>query len=140
MAPLISETSAPVEAQSTSATSNPHNKWSCHSCTYLNWPKATKCTQCSAKRKTLGTETSNYTQQEQTNKASDATTECVLSSDNYHNDRNKSWSRSIKWTCATCTYENWPKSTKVGIVKGLTALLFMCLLGLKSYSNPLHNW
>lgn len=29
---------------------NPKNKWSCPSCTYLNWPKANKCTQCQKRR------------------------------------------------------------------------------------------
>lgn len=29
---------------------NPKNKWSCSSCTYLNWPKASKCTQCQRRR------------------------------------------------------------------------------------------
>lgn len=31
---------------------NPHNKWSCHACTYLNWPKAIRCTQCQRNRST----------------------------------------------------------------------------------------
>ena len=26
--------------------SNPDNKWACQLCTYLNWPKALRCTQC----------------------------------------------------------------------------------------------
>ena len=34
---------------------NPKNKWSCPSCTYLNWPKAMKCTQCQRRRSTSPT-------------------------------------------------------------------------------------
>ncbi|XP_035208830.1 ubiquitin thioesterase ZRANB1-like [Stegodyphus dumicola] len=114
MAPLISETCSNSTAQSSSMQPNPHNKWSCSVCTYLNWPRATKCTQCSSKRKQYPspTESSNYTLPDQSNNATvDSSTACVLT-DSYYNDRNKSWSRSIKWTCTSCTYENWPKSSK----------------------------
>ncbi|KAF8767344.1 Ubiquitin thioesterase Zranb1 like protein [Argiope bruennichi] len=114
MAALISETSSPPAAQGSSASSNPHNKWSCPTCTYMNWPRSTKCTQCATKRKTSPPpEPSNNTSShdQSNNVSTDSTTACVLS-DNYYNDRNKSWSRSIKWTCSTCTYENWPKSIK----------------------------
>ncbi|GIY16529.1 ubiquitin thioesterase ZRANB1 [Caerostris darwini] len=112
--PLISDACSPPAAQSSSTSSNPHNKWSCPSCTYLNWPRATKCTQCATKRRASPPpELKNNTpSQDQSNNASMDTTTACVHSDNYHNDRNKSWSRSIKWTCATCTYENWPKSIK----------------------------
>ncbi|KAG5855350.1 hypothetical protein ANANG_G00048170 [Anguilla anguilla] len=31
-------------------TSEPSSKWSCHMCTYLNWPRAIRCTQCLCQR------------------------------------------------------------------------------------------
>jgi len=38
---------------------NPRNKWSCPSCTYLNWPKAIKCVQCQRRRSTSPTSSSS---------------------------------------------------------------------------------
>ncbi|XP_015911224.1 ubiquitin thioesterase Zranb1 isoform X2 [Parasteatoda tepidariorum] len=119
IAPLISESNTNPTAQSSSASSNPHNKWSCSSCTYLNWPRATKCTQCSSVRKQFPPspvlESSNISSpNELLSKSPDVvTTSASIHSDSYYNDRNKSWSRTIKWTCPSCTYENWPKSVKV---------------------------
>lgn len=128
MAPLISETCSSPTAQSSSTIPNPHNKWSCSICTYLNWPRATKCTQCLSKRKqnSSPTEPTNYTLHDQSNNASvDSGTDNVLS-DNYYNDRNKSWSRTIKWTCASCTYENWPKSVKVSYTNAYLFIYHSC--------------
>lgn len=40
---------------------NPKNKWSCPVCTYLNWPKAIKCTQCQRKRSPSPSDLANGT-------------------------------------------------------------------------------
>lgn len=110
MAPLISETCSNSASQS-STSSNPYNKWACHMCTYMNWPRSSKCVQCLTLRKHNSPPSPNENNSAQ-NYASSDQDSSSLYSDSYHNDRNKSWSRSIKWSCPSCTYENWPKSTK----------------------------
>ena len=55
MAPLISPSSPPPGSGSVVAAPvpsylDPNNKWPCQACTYLNWPKAVKCTQCLTSR------------------------------------------------------------------------------------------
>lgn len=126
MAPLITESenkSNQCEQDSSSAFSsnNPYNKWACPGCTYLNWPRATKCTQCLTTRNgispTSPTSMIFNVEAESSTVGQTLTDDGLISpkstlSDSYHNDRNKSWTRSIKWICAMCTYENWPKSQK----------------------------
>ena len=111
------------------------NKWSCHLCTYLNWPRSNKCSQCYTPRKKLSPGSSP----KQTNKvchasdvASEQSVEVINKSGGAtqrkvfpgspkaakaasNNDINKTLrtiSGKVKWTCKACTYENWPKATK----------------------------
>ncbi|KAA8581427.1 hypothetical protein FQN60_003008 [Etheostoma spectabile] len=87
------------------------NKWSCQMCTYLNWPRALRCTQCLCQR----TRTSSPTESPQT---SGSNTGCrpVLHSPvdtcEEYNDRNRLNTHQQHWTCTVCTYQNWPTTTK----------------------------
>lgn len=108
---------------------NPFNKWSCNGCTFMNWPRATKCAQCLVPRK-RSSSTSVGSPHEQLqplhiNINSDAISllesrnnsprspEAAKEAKDAQNDRCRIYSMcQQKWTCSTCTYENWPKSQK----------------------------
>ncbi|RWS26987.1 Ubiquitin thioesterase Zranb1-like protein, partial [Leptotrombidium deliense] len=114
IAPLI------VNSEASESKNSFNNKWICEMCTYLNWPKSTKCTQCLTRRKkSLSRSSSPDTSSDVRDIASESscatsTPVSSSSSDTYHNDRNRSVSISSlsKWSCPACTYDNWPKSTK----------------------------
>ncbi|XP_068957846.1 ubiquitin thioesterase ZRANB1 [Petaurus breviceps papuanus] len=76
------------------------NKWSCHMCTYLNWPRAIRCTQCLSPRRT-----GSPAESPQSSGAGSRPWE-------EYNDRNKPRARAQHWTCCACTYENWAKARK----------------------------
>ncbi|XP_028422670.1 ubiquitin thioesterase ZRANB1 isoform X2 [Perca flavescens] len=87
------------------------NKWSCQMCTYLNWPRALRCTQCLCQR----TRTSSPTESPQTS-GSNAGCRPALHSPvdtcEEYNDRNRLNTHQQHWTCTVCTYQNWPTTTK----------------------------
>ncbi len=87
------------------------NKWSCQMCTYLNWPRAIRCTQCLCQR----LRTSSPTESPQTS-GSNAGCRPVLHSPvdtcEEYNDRNRLNTHQQHWTCTACTYQNLPKTTK----------------------------
>ena len=57
MAPLVAPsntlTCSSSSSSGTSRGSSDSSKWTCHLCTYLNWQRATKCSQCLTARKKL---------------------------------------------------------------------------------------
>lgn len=108
-------------------------KWSCESCTYLNYPNATRCVQCDNRR------TPNNTTQSSNSIASnlhehlaplrlgDPPPPSSLLTNTVSNDQlNPASLNNVqtpppppppnvhpdKWSCIVCTYENWPKATK----------------------------
>ncbi|XP_058043559.1 ubiquitin thioesterase ZRANB1 [Ahaetulla prasina] len=83
------------------------NKWSCHMCTYLNWPRAIRCTQCLSQRRTRSPTESPQSSGSGTRQASFSVDPCEE-----YNDRNKLNIRTQHWTCSVCTYENWAKARK----------------------------
>ncbi|XP_061546459.1 ubiquitin thioesterase zranb1-B [Phycodurus eques] len=98
------------------------SKWSCHMCTYLNWPRAIRCTQCLCHRQHAQQHASHQGQQQprsptespQTSgsgyrpaPSSTATDPCEE-----YNDRNRLNTHAQHWTCNACTYENWSKALK----------------------------
>ncbi|XP_063703326.1 ubiquitin thioesterase trabid [Culicoides brevitarsis] len=113
------------------------NKWSCTTCTYLNWVRASRCMQCGTK-KTAEQEKDNITVNDQLKSLKirdlDATDDnsrasspgfgqCVggakMSPVSENNQQQQTLSRSSssnynfnKWLCPMCTYENWPKSLR----------------------------
>ena len=145
MAPLICSPEQPPSPESTPVL-NPaldrRNKWSCQACTYLNWPKSIKCTQCLTPRPvpilTRHSPTSDQplninvsiaaatqlptagcsssTSPNRSHPTSPNSPEAAKAA---NNDRNKAIASSViskvkpnKWTCKACTYQNWPKSNK----------------------------
>ncbi|XP_058796097.1 ubiquitin thioesterase trabid isoform X2 [Phymastichus coffea] len=93
----------------------PDGKWYCEGCTYLNYQNATRCTICSVRRSPTNT-TPQHNQHQP-----------VIAS-NLHeqlaplrlgdppptpptNSQCNAPSQE-KWSCTTCTYENWPKANK----------------------------
>uniref|UniRef100_A0A8C5S3C8 ubiquitinyl hydrolase 1 n=1 Tax=Laticauda laticaudata TaxID=8630 RepID=A0A8C5S3C8_LATLA len=83
------------------------NKWSCHMCTYLNWPRAIRCTQCLSQRRTRSPTESPQSSGSGTRPAPFSVDPCEE-----YNDRNKLNIRTQHWTCSVCTYENWAKARK----------------------------
>ncbi|ESO93147.1 hypothetical protein LOTGIDRAFT_232866 [Lottia gigantea] len=88
------------------------NKWACHMCTYLNWPKALKCLQCLTPRR-------------KSSPTSSASSKMEPLSVNVNNEESRSGRSTpnrtavashtrtgTKWTCRACTYDNYPKNTK----------------------------
>ncbi len=78
-------------------------KWSCQVCTYLNWPRAIRCTQCHSVRQRL----CSYTETPQTSGTGPPADPCEE-----YNDRNRLNTRAQCWTCCTCSYKNVPKSSR----------------------------
>ncbi|XP_064465710.1 ubiquitin thioesterase ZRANB1-like [Ornithodoros turicata] len=103
ISPLVAEPTAP-----SIPCSNPYQKWSCIRCTYLNWPRSTKCTQCRAPRSPppsagASPPVTNYAgAPSRSPPPAQATTSTELP--NACSDS--------KWACHACTYENWPKSRR----------------------------
>ncbi|XP_010765507.1 ubiquitin thioesterase ZRANB1 [Notothenia coriiceps] len=87
------------------------NKWSCQMCTYLNWPRALRCTQCLCQR----ARTSSPTETPQTS-GSNAGCRPALHSPvdpcEEYNDRNRLNTHQQHWICTACTYQNWPTTAK----------------------------
>ncbi|XP_039093864.1 ubiquitin thioesterase ZRANB1 isoform X1 [Hyaena hyaena] len=83
------------------------NKWSCHMCTYLNWPRAISCTQCLSQRRTR-----SPTESPQSSGSGSRPVAFSVDPCEEYNDRNKPNTRTQHWTCSICTYENWAKAKK----------------------------
>uniref|UniRef100_A0A2K5ZPB1 Ubiquitin thioesterase ZRANB1 n=1 Tax=Mandrillus leucophaeus TaxID=9568 RepID=A0A2K5ZPB1_MANLE len=83
------------------------NKWSCHMCTYLNWPRAIRCTQCLSQRRTK-----SPTESPQSSGSGSRPVAFSVDPCEEYNDRNKLNTRTQHWTCSVCTYENWAKAKR----------------------------
>lgn len=111
--PLVTDINDKSSSAFNTSATNPFNKWSCSTCTFLNWPKSIKCTQCLTPRITTSTphHTSPVCDTAHAQPSNDKS--CLESCDGHlQNDRNKCTTYSMKWTCQACTYENWPKAQK----------------------------
>ncbi|XP_060074323.1 ubiquitin thioesterase ZRANB1-like [Ylistrum balloti] len=121
---------------SSSSSHDPSNKWACTSCTFLNWPKTTKCSQCltpktrpsvsgslspTTERSPPITPTGvNAAESQRARKKTTQNKEFPSSPKAakaiYTNDINNKTLATcyakVKWTCKICTYENWPKSAR----------------------------
>ncbi|KAI3364793.1 hypothetical protein L3Q82_000988 [Scortum barcoo] len=87
------------------------NKWSCQMCTYLNWPRAIRCTQCLCQR----LRTSSPTESPQTsgsNAGCRPAPHSPVDTCEEYNDRNRLNTHQQHWTCTACTYQNLPKTAK----------------------------
>ncbi|XP_056153239.1 ubiquitin thioesterase ZRANB1 [Lampris incognitus] len=90
-------------------------KWSCHMCTYLNWPRAIRCTQCLCQRH----KTCSPTESPQTSgsnascrRAEGGSHRTPVDSCEEFNDKNRLNTHQQHWMCTTCTYQNWPKTRR----------------------------
>jgi len=138
MAPLICQDSIPIDTSNTggsvvsnsshwSSTGDPSAKWTCHMCTYLNWPRALRCTQCRSARPKPPLATVGASVSRPLNVDVNASVDTALSARNSpsspeaakatNNDRNRSTggvstNEALKWPCRACTYENWPRAVR----------------------------
>ncbi|XP_030642286.1 ubiquitin thioesterase zranb1-B [Chanos chanos] len=85
------------------------SKWSCHMCTYLNWPRAIRCTQCLSQRQQGSPRGHSPTETPHTS-GTGSRSPCV--STDPCEEYNRLNTRSQHWACSVCTYENWPKTKK----------------------------
>ncbi|XP_028331956.1 ubiquitin thioesterase ZRANB1 [Gouania willdenowi] len=83
------------------------SKWSCQMCTYLNWPRAIRCTQCLCQRP----KPTSPTESPQTSHSRPALHSPVDTCEEY-NDRNRINTHQQLWTCSSCTYQNWHRTVK----------------------------
>ena len=149
MAPLICQDSVPIDTSKSSGgvdSSNsrwscrvdPSAKWICHMCTYLNWPKALRCTQCRSARQKLSPANVGPPVSRPLNVNVNASADTITSARNSpsspeaakatNNDRNRSVAgistqsnEAVKWPCRACTYENWPRAVRCvlcGLARG----------------------
>ncbi|XP_071392819.1 ubiquitin thioesterase ZRANB1 [Centroberyx affinis] len=91
------------------STAETTNKWSCQMCTYLNWPRAIRCTQCLGQRQ----RTCSPTESPQTsgsNAGCRHAPQPPVDPCEKYNDRNRLNTHQQHWTCTGCTYQNWPKT------------------------------
>ena len=123
-----------------STSSDQSQKWACQVCTYLNWPKSARCTQCLMPRspavKAVARKTSSGRDRMQplsvnvsiggsllgsggaqriSPRTSPNSPEAAKASNNDKNKMATSVSSTkvvAKWGCRVCTYENWPRSMK----------------------------
>ncbi|NXU02937.1 ZRAN1 thioesterase, partial [Buphagus erythrorhynchus] len=105
--PLICPDSSARPRVKSSYSMESANKWSCHMCTYLNWPRAIRCTQCLSQRRTRSPTESPQSSGSGSRPAPFSVDPCEE-----YNDRNKLNTRAQHWTCSVCTYENWAKARK----------------------------
>ncbi|NXH45839.1 ZRAN1 thioesterase, partial [Dicaeum eximium] len=105
--PLICPDSSARPRVKSSYSMESANKWSCHMCTYLNWPRAIRCTQCLSQRRTR-----SPTESPQSSGSGSRAVPFSVDPCKEYNDRNKLNTRAQHWTCSVCTYENWAKARK----------------------------
>ncbi|XP_066521971.1 ubiquitin thioesterase ZRANB1 isoform X2 [Hoplias malabaricus] len=86
-------------------------KWSCHMCTYLNWPRALRCTQCLCQRPRSCSPTESPQTSGSGLRIRSGPVAPVDPCEEY-NDRNRLNTPVQRWCCAACTYENWPKTPR----------------------------
>ncbi|XP_067389519.1 ubiquitin thioesterase ZRANB1 isoform X1 [Emydura macquarii macquarii] len=107
ISPLICPDSSARPRVKSSYSMENANKWSCHMCTYLNWPRAIRCTQCLSQRRTR-----SPTESPQSSGSGSRSVPFSVDPCEEYNDRNKLNTKAQHWTCSVCTYENWAKARK----------------------------
>ncbi|KAJ3608387.1 hypothetical protein NHX12_025434 [Muraenolepis orangiensis] len=96
------------------STTEATSKWSCQVCTYLNWPRAIRCTQCLTQCRRASDLAPETPQASEDSNALRRSTPRPPASDpcEEYNDRNRRHTRQSRWTCTACAYQNWPKTLK----------------------------
>ncbi|XP_068610397.1 ubiquitin thioesterase Zranb1-like isoform X2 [Brachionichthys hirsutus] len=90
----------------------PAGKWSCQTCTSLNWPQAVRCTQCTCQRPPRTGSPTEAPQTSGSNAGCRPARHSPVDTCEEYNDRNRLNTRHVHWPCTACTYQNWPKTTK----------------------------
>lgn len=96
-------------------------KWPCEYCTYLNWPCSEKCTLCCTPRPPqVITQESRRPTIVSEDIYEAASCDRIISKDPLICSSKEKNTQSaqlpeqiedyVKWTCSSCTYENWPRS------------------------------
>ena len=94
------------------------NKWACPLCTYFNWPKALRCTQCLTPRRSRVSPGTTVGQHRTTLPKSSneggvmAQVQVPQAPPSLESLRISTPSPPSKWNCSVCTYENWPRTRK----------------------------
>ena len=102
-----------VTASPSSICTPEDNKWACPLCTYFNWPKALRCTQCLTPRRSRVSP--GTTAMQRTPKSSNevgVATQVATPPPSLESLRISTPSPPSKWNCSVCTYENWPRTRK----------------------------
>jgi len=84
-------------------------KWTCTLCSYKNWPNATKCVMCNTRKNSTSSGSRNSACLSSRERAPEDVRGAVGGPSNIDLS---SGEEQRKWKCSTCTYENWPRSTK----------------------------
>uniref|UniRef100_A0A3P9NKQ0 ubiquitinyl hydrolase 1 n=2 Tax=Poecilia reticulata TaxID=8081 RepID=A0A3P9NKQ0_POERE len=87
-------------------------KWSCQVCTYLNWPRAVRCTQCLCQRPRAGSPTESPQTSGTNAGCRPAGVHSPVDPCEEYNDRNRLNTHQQHWTCTACTYQNLARTTK----------------------------
>jgi len=105
----LSRSTSPQLLVSSHNSQNPEqeSKWACTLCTFLNWPRAHRCTQCSTPRRRVSPGA---------RKNAPCTSDSSLGSNTQQTPTLENLRISTpppsKWSCGVCTYENWPRTKK----------------------------
>ena len=80
------------------------DKWECPQCTYHNWSRSKRCTECRTSKPKDSNVTFSIQEQIQSLRITDPQLQ--------QQQPQQIPSSQSKWTCLNCTYENWPKAGK----------------------------
>ena len=99
----------PADETSESTSSD---KWPCSICTYLNWPKSSKCVQCYTPK--ANEPDLKHRQQSKSPLTKSPLTRSLCNSPVLDQDQQQQQPQQgeKKWSCSACTYQNWPKSQR----------------------------
>ncbi|CAF4958170.1 unnamed protein product [Pieris macdunnoughi] len=100
-------------------------KWQCEMCTYENFPLSRKCTMCRAQKPSLGEDIFKLQDGAsalpiQDTCGAESVAERLKPLRISSPQGQASASSMAKWSCGTCTFENWPRSQKCAMC-GATA-------------------
>lgn len=126
VASLLSQGAEQSNISTTVSSGSPtNNQWSCHVCTYRNWLRVVRCSQCLTPRKKMQSPvigpmpdkmrplSVNVSDNQASKTSTRNSPNSPEATKEFNNDRNKALAgySAIKWTCKACTYENWPKTS-----------------------------
>ncbi|XP_050357814.1 ubiquitin thioesterase trabid [Nymphalis io] len=114
-----------TQVTASSAPTDSSNKWKCDMCTYENFPLSRKCTMCRSLKPSLGEDIFKLQ-----DGASALPTQDICGADaiaerlkplRISSPQGQAGASSVaKWSCATCTYENWPRALKCAMCGAAT--------------------